>query len=119
MICIVSIPGGFLDGDHHKGRVAAISPGTRLRKDHAVVKANKANFVDVVPEGRTRDNSVRALSDWSEYRKNANGTFVEERDGMLRAKFGEFKRSIRWYRGTHVDRSLPEVRDYPAYFERI
>jgi hypothetical protein len=72
-----------------------------------------------VPKGRTRDNSVRALSGWTETRKRADGTYIEEEDGQKRQQYGGFKQFQRWYKGQYVDRTLPEVRDYPTAFEAL
>ena len=118
VICIRAVR-GTQDGDVHLARAVALSVGARVRKDHPFVKAYPKSFVLVVPAGRTRLNSVRALSDWAETRRDENGIYIEETDATLRSRFGDHKRFILWRKGMWVDRDNPVVHAYPANFQAI
>ncbi|MHB8488785.1 MAG: hypothetical protein ACYDCS_07690 [Candidatus Dormibacteria bacterium] len=118
VICVRNLHSAA-DGDTHLGKPLALATGTRLRHDHPLVKANRDCFVEVVPAGRTRENSVRAKTDWAEYARHEDGSYVEETDFNLRMRFGEFKRVIQFYRGQYIDRDHPIVKQRPTDFEPI
>lgn len=117
-ICIKGISANA-DGDLHIGRAIAVPSGTRLRKDHPLVKEFPDNFIPVVGPGRTPENSVLALIDWAEPRRDKDREFIQETDPMLRMRNGDFKQFVLWRKGTWVDRNRPEVRQYPSLFERL
>ncbi len=110
---------GSADGDSHIGRALALPIGARLSKNNKLVKANPSHFVPVVPPGRTRANSVRALTRRSETRKDEDGNWIPETDPVQRQQFGEFKRFIVHFRGQWVDRDSPLVKQRPADYEAI
>ncbi len=118
VLCIRPIHGAA-DGDTHLGRPLALPAGARLRRTDKIVKANPAHFVNIVSAGRTRENRVRALTDWGEYRKDEGGNYIPETDQIIRQQSGEFKRFMLWYRGMWVDRDDPIVKAHPASFEQI
>ena len=118
VICIKPIFGSA-DGDSHLGNALALAAGTRMHRDSPLIASNRDAFVPVVPEGRTRENSVRALADITEYRKDEGGNYILETDGRLRQVNGDFKRFIVHYRGQWVSRDDPKVRQFPRSFEAI
>jgi hypothetical protein len=118
VICIRTLHGAG-DGDTHLGRPLALPAGARLRRDDRMVKANRDHFVPVVPAGRTRKNSVRALTDWSEYRTGDAGNFIPETDPVQRQQFGEYRRFMLWFRGQWIPRDHPIVKVHPASVEPI
>lgn len=119
MICVKTIRGPHRDGDVHLVNPVMLEVGTRVHKNDPVVKGWRDHFVPVVTPGRTRENSVRALSPFTETRKDEGGNVIRETDDVLRMQFGEFKRFPRWFAGQWVDRELPEIRQYPQAFEGI
>ena len=61
-----------------------------MHRDSPLIASNRDAFVPVVPEGRTGENSARALADITEYRKDEGGNYILETDGRLR-QVGDFK----------------------------
>jgi hypothetical protein len=110
---------GHADGDAHLAQSLVIAPGMQLPTSHPIVKAWPSHFVPVVPPGRTRANSVRALSGWTEGVRRADGSYEEETDPDLRRQYGDARRRQRWVQGQYVDKDLPEVQQYPSAFEHL
>ena len=110
---------GAADGDVHIRDAIVVSVGQRLPKNHPLVRSQSKSFVLVVPVGRTRSNSVRALTDWAETRRDDDGILIAETDPTARQRFGEFKRFILWRKGQWVDRDNEIVKKHPTEFEAI
>ena len=108
------------DGDSHLGRGSVLmKAGQRASKRNPLVKAHPDRFVPQVPEGRTRENSVKALSGWTEMRRDASGEFIRETDPDRRRLLGEHRQFVLFHAGQYVDRDSPIVRQYRASFEEI
>lgn len=118
VVCIRNIRAAQ-DGDSHLGQPVVVGVGMLMPKSHPLVKARRDCFVPVVPPGRDRSNSVRALTGWTEYRKHEDGSFIEEEDVQKRITYGDYKQFQRWYAGQYVDKTLPEVRERPFAFEAL
>lgn len=116
VLCIRNIR-GTLDGDTHLARPLAVAIGMKLAKTEPIVKANPDCFIAIVPEGLTRQNAVRALTDNFVYQRDENGAFIEETDGQARLTYGNFKRFILWRAGQWVSREHPDVKQHPERFE--
>jgi len=118
VICIRGVRGTHADGDSHLGpRPLAVAVGAKVNKRDAIVKANPDCFIAVVPEGLTREMSVRAVTDNFVYQRGEDGEYIRETDGRLIQQFGEYKRFQLWHAGQCVPRSHPDVHAHPERFE--
>lgn len=117
LICIARVPGG--GGFNSMGQNLAVEVGNRVSRRDSRIQRHLDHFVDVVPEGRTRENSVIALTDNFETRRNEEGDFIEETDPTLRFNNGDAKRFPVWVHGQYVDRNHPLVKQHPERFQFI
>jgi hypothetical protein len=117
VICVQRIGGG--GGLTERGDTLAIEVGTRVARNDPRIQKHLDHFVPVVSPGLTRENSVRAVTDNYEYRRDANGDFIIEEDTVKRMTHGNFRRFRVWARGQWVSRDNPMVKKRPSAFEFI
>jgi hypothetical protein len=104
MLAIRNVAGGAVDGDVHLHPAISLSARMKVHNTHPLVRSYPEAFVPVVPKGRNRGNSVRALRDNFEMRKGPDGEYIRETDQTLVARFGEYRRFPVHFAGQWIPR---------------